>query len=273
MMRRTRTAALATAALAALLLAGCSSAPAATDPAETTDSSGLSGTINIAAAASLQPAFEELTETFISLHPGVTIDQLTFEGSSGIATQVLAGAPIDVFASADEANMAKVEDADLVGADPLAFATSSLQLAVAPGNPLGITSLADLADPAKGADGAAPVVVTCAPEVPCGAASWQLLDRDGVKLTPASEEQNVTAVLTKVGAGEADAGLVYRSDVLRSEGKVEGVEIPGSEKAAGVYVIAPISDSASPEAALAFSEFMLSDEAQALFAKLGFGAA
>lgn len=273
MMRRARTAALVT-ALSALLLAGCSSAPAADEtaqgPAAATE---LSGTINIAAAASLQPAFEELTAAFTELHPGVTVDQLTFDGSSGIATQVLAGAPIDVFASADEANMAKVEDADLVGAEPIAFATSSLQIAVAPGNPLGIDSLADLADPAVGADGAAPVVVTCAPEVPCGAASWQLLDRDGVKLTPASEEQNVTAVLTKVGAGEADAGLVYRSDVLRADGEVEGIEIENAVEAAGRYVIAPITDSASPDAARAFSEFMLSDEAQALFEELGFGPA
>ena len=275
MSRRARPTALIWAGLAgaALVLAGCSAAPAADSrPSAEETSPELSGTLNIAAAASLQPAFEELTEAFTELHPGVTIDQLTFDGSSGIATQILAGAPIDVFASADEANMEKVVAAELTTAPPIAFATSSLQIAVAPENPLGITKLTDLTDPALGADGP-PVVVTCAPEVPCGAASWQLLDRDGVKLVPASEEQNVTAVLTKVAAGEADAGLIYRSDVLRSDGAVEGVDINRAEDAAGTYVIAPIADTAALDAASAFTEFMRSERAQELFAQLGFGPA
>jgi len=164
-----------------------------------------------------------------------------------------------------------LEQRILMAADPVAFATSSLQIAVAPGNPLGIKTLADLAKP--GADGRPPIVVICAAEVPCGAAAHQLLDRDGVKLTPASEEQNVTAVLTKVSTGDADAGLIYRSDVLRSQGAVEGIEIEGSIEAAGTYVVAPLSASKAPEAARAFSEFMRSDEAQALFERLGFGPA
>lgn len=271
MIRIARHTALVSATLAALLLVGCSSAPAPESDQHSTEGE-LTGTLNIAAAASLQPAFEELTEAFTELHPGITIDQLTFDGSSGIATQILAGAPIDVFASADEANMDKVADAKLTAATPLPFATSSLQIAVAPGNPLGISGLMDLVDPKLGAPGP-PVVVTCAPEVPCGAASWQLLDRDKVTLSPASEEQNVTAVLTKVAAGEADAGLIYRSDVLRSDGAVEGVDIDGSDEAAGTYVIAPIADTEALDAATAFTEFMRSERAQSLFAQLGFGPA
>lgn len=251
-------------------LTACANNDQATDKPAPEASETLSGELNVAAAASLQPAFEELSDRFTAEHPDVKIT-LSFDGSSVLATQILEGAPIDVFASADEANMLKVTDKKLTATDPITFASSSLEIAVAPGNPLGITDLASLAQPT--ASGEAPVVVLCAAEVPCGAASHKLLDRDGVAITPASEEQSVTAVLTKVAAGEADAGLIYRSDVLRSEGGVDGIEIAGSNEAAGSYLIAPLSGSASPEAALAFAELMNSTEAQQLFEKLGFGPA
>lgn len=253
---------------ASLLLLGCGpqAAPAPAE-SEAPASDELQGELSVYAAASLQPAFEQLATAFTEQHPGVTF-ALTFDGSSVLATQIVSGAGADVFASADEANMEKVVDADLIDGDPAVFATSELVIAVAPGNPLGIETLADLARPT--ADGANPVVVVCAPEVPCGAASKTLLDRDGVSLTPASEEQNVTAVLTKVRGREADVGLVYHSDVLRSEGEVDGIPIAGSEEAAGSYMIAPVVGSASPEAARAFVEFMGSDEAQRLFEELGF---
>ncbi len=270
--RPVRRALTATAAIAVAIgsLTACANTEKVADQpaAESTDS--LTGELNVAAAASLQPAFEELSEQFTAEHPDVKIT-LSFDGSSVLATQILEGAPIDVFASADEANMLKVTDEKLNAAEPITFATSSLEIAVAPGNPLGITDLASLAKPT--ASGEAPVVVLCAAEVPCGAASHKLLDRDGVAITPASEEQSVTAVLTKVAAGEADAGLIYRSDVLRSEGGVDGIEIAGSNEAAGSYLIAPLTSSASPEAALAFAELMNSTAAQQLFEKLGFGPA
>ncbi|MFV0434570.1 MAG: molybdate ABC transporter substrate-binding protein, partial [Leucobacter sp.] len=194
-----------------------------------------------------------------------------YDGSSALAEQIIGGAPVDVFASADEPNMKKVTDEDLAEGEPIAFATSELVIAVAPGNPLKIESLADLTK--KDDKGKTPVTVICAPEVPCGNAAHTLLDRDKVDLKPASEEQNVTAVLTKVREGEADAGLVYRSDVLRSEGEAEAVTIENASDAAGLYLIAPLKDSKSPEAAKAFSEYMLSDEAQQLFEKLGFAKA
>lgn len=271
-------AAIATAAVA-LLLSGCaSSAPGGSAPDDRTNSaeaaggdSALAGSLSIAAAASLEPAFRELAGRFTEANPGVTIENLTFDGSSALAEQINRGAPFDVFASADEKNMARVEDLGLTADVPIAFATSSLEIAVAPGNPLGIKTLADLADPDRVDAGL--VVVICAPEVPCGAASHTLLDRDGVDLEPASEEQNVTAVLQKVASGEADAGLVYRSDVLRSEGAVEGIEIAGSIEAAGTYLIAPLKDSKPLDAARAFVEFVHSDGARALFDELGFGPA
>ncbi|CAG7599498.1 molybdate ABC transporter substrate-binding protein [Leucobacter soli] len=264
---------LAAAGFALALLAGCASAPDASTggDAEPAPASELTGTLTVSAAASLQPAFEQLTAAFQELHPGVTFEGLTFDGSSTLATQIIGGAPVDVFASADENNMDKVAEEGLLASDPVIFATSSLQIAVAPGNPLGIETLADLVKP--GPDGELPIVVVCAPEVPCGAASQQLLERDDVALEPVSEEQNVTAVLTKVSNDEADAGLIYRSDVLRSDGAVEGIEIEGSIEAAGSYVIAPLAGSGSPDAAQAFADFMLSDEAQSLFEQLGFGPA
>jgi len=222
------------------------------------------------AAASLEPAFVELGNAFTEQNPDVTIT-FTFDGSSGLATQIIGGAPADVFASADEANMLKITDEGLNEGKPIGFATSELAIAIAPGNPLGIETLADLTE--AGPDGVLPITVICAAEVPCGNASRTLLERDVVELIPASEEQNVTAVLTKVRENEADAGLVYLSDILRSDGEVEGVSIDNASDAAGDYLIVPIVGTASPEAALAFSEFLKSAESQALFAELGFGPA
>ena len=257
----------------AAALVGCAPGANTDEPTEDTletQASELSGELTVFAAASLEPAFIQLSESFTELHPDVTF-AFTFDGSSGLATQILGGAPVDVFASADEPNMLKVTDEGLNEGEPIAFATSELAIAVAPGNPFGIESLADLVEP--GPDGTVPVTVICAPEVPCGNASHTLLDRDGVELTPASEEQNVSAVLTKVREGEADAGLVYLSDVLRADGEVEGVSIENASEAAGDYLIVPLAGAASPEAARAFAEFLLTDEAQALFAELGFGPA
>ena len=253
------------AAAIVLLLAGCSTPGAApVTEAPTTAQGSPEGSLSIAAAASLEPAFRELAERFAAEHPGVTFENLSFDGSSTLAEQINGGAPFDVFASADEKSMMKVVDEGLVTGEAQAFATSSLEIAIAPGNPLGIETLVDLA-------AADTVVVVCAPEVPCGSASHKLLDRAGVRLTPASEEQNVTAVLQKVAAGEADAGLVYRSDVMRSAGQVEGIEIPGSLEAAGTYMIAPLAGSQSSAAAQAFADYVRSDEARQLLDELGFG--
>ena len=270
-MRRTpRTLTASALAVGALVLAGCSGGSTDTEAETETPASDVSGDLTVYAAASLQGAFEQLGDSFMEEHPDTNLT-FSFDGSSVLATQILSGAPVDVFASADEPNMAKITDGDLALGEPDAFATSELVIAVQPGNPFGIESLADLAEP--GPDGEDPVVVVCAAEVPCGNASQQLLERDGVEISPASEEQNVTAVLTKVREGEADAGLVYRSDVLSTDGEVEGIDIADAEEAAGAYMIAPIEGTASPEAAEAWIAYLNSDEAQELFAELGFGPA
>lgn len=169
---------------------------------------------------------------------------------------------MEVFASADEPNMAKVADA--VEGEPVVFASNVLQIVVQPGNPLGISDLADLANPDV-------TTVLCAAEVPCGAASHKLLDFDGVALTPASEEQNVKAVLTKIQLGEADAGLVYKTDVSAASGAVEGVDIAGADRAASFYPIAALKDSKYPDVAKAFVDYVLSAAGQQVLAKYGFG--
>ena len=257
---------------AALVLSACSSGPATDDSADASDTtagSELSGELSVYAAASLQAAFETLTTEFSAQHPDVRFAPVVYDGSSTIATQLIAGAPADIFASADEPNMDTVVDEGLIEGNPELFATNSLVIAVAPGNPLGIESLASLIEPVDGED---PIVVLCASEVPCGNASRDLLETAGVELTPASEEQNVSAVLAKVQAGEADAGLVYRTDVMTAEGSVDEVEIEGSDQRPNRYPIGVLTASADAEAAQAFSEFVRSEQGLQILEEFGFGA-
>ena len=221
----------------------------------------LSGTLTVFAAASLKATFDQLRTAFMEQHPNVDFPEINYDGSSTLVEQIQGGAPADVFASADEKNMDKV--ADLV-TGRVDFATNSLQIAVAPGNPKGITGLADL-----GKEGI--ITVLCAPDVPCGTASHKALDAAGVDVTPASEEQNVKAVLTKVASGDADAGLVYATDVNSSGGDVEGVDFPEAAQAVNTYPIAVISESASKAAAQAFIDLVTSDAGQQVLAAVGFG--
>ena len=250
-------------ASSALLLAACTPLTPAPAPPPGDTTSVLSGSLTIFAAASLSASFTTLAALFVADHPGVTVAPISFDGSSTLATQINEGAPIDVFASADEANMAKVTD--MIEGRPAVFATNILQIAVQPGNPLGITGLADLAKPGV-------QLVLCAPEVPCGTASHTLLDLAGVAVTPVSEEQNVTAVLSKVRAREADAGLVYATDVMAAADAVSGVDIAGAGRAANAYPIAAMKGSANPDVARAFVDFVLSARGQAVLAGYGFGA-
>lgn len=254
---------LAAPVVAALLLAGCASSgsPGASSPTATKGSDNLSGDLTIYAAASLTSSFDELAKKFHALHPGVTVKPIDYDGSSTLATQLQHGAPADVFASADDANMAKV--ASLIDGKPTVFASNTLEIAVQPGNPKKITRLTDLAAPDL-------TVVLCAPQVPCGTASHTLLDSDHVTVQPASEEQNVTAVLTKVKAGEADAGLVYVTDVAAADGAVDGVKIPDAAKAVNEYPIATMKAGPNRPAGKAFARFVLSATGQKILASYGF---
>ncbi len=256
-------------AVSALLLGGCASAapdpvPMTSPEAGTPPASTLSGTLTIYAAASLRAAFDEIAEAFAAEHPGVTVSPIVYDGSSTLVTQLGEGAPADVFASADENNMRKAADADLVAAPAELFATNTLVVAVPRGNPAGVTDLAGLADPAV-------AVVLCAVEVPCGNAAQTLLAAAGVSVTPVSSEQNVTAVLTKVAADEADAGLVYRTDVAGRD-DVEHFVPDGAGDVVNRYPIAALQAAVNPEAAAAFVAFVLGPVGQGVLAEHGFGA-
>ena len=247
---------------AALVLSGCASTPEpAASPSATADA--LEGSITVFAAASLKATFTELASQFETEHPGTTVE-LNFAGSSDLVTQITEGAPADVFASADTKNMTKVTDAALNEGEPVDFATNVLEIAVPPGNPAGIETFADLANPNV-------KLVICAPAVPCGAATVTVETATGVALTPVSEESAVTDVLGKVTSGEADAGLVYVTDVIGAGDAVEGIEFDESGEAVNSYPIVALGDSAAPDVAQAFVDFVASAAGQKVLAAAGFG--
>lgn len=221
---------------------------------------GRSAELVVFAAASLTDAFTAIGDAFMAEHPGATVT-FQFAGSSDLAAQLENGAPADVFASADATNMARVVDNGAAAGSPVVFATNVLQMATAPGNPLGVATLADLVDPAL-------TVVLCAAEVPCGRYTQQVLDAAGVVVTPKSWEQSVKGVLSKVSLGEADAGVVYRTDVIAAKGAVDGVDID-----AGVAVTAqyPLVVTSETELASAFVDFVLGDAGRRILLKFGFG--
>ncbi|MBU4336191.1 MAG: molybdate ABC transporter substrate-binding protein [Actinobacteria bacterium] len=216
---------LAVAGAALALLGGCSAeggGPAATG-AGASASSDVSGTVTVLAAASLTETFTELAEGFEAAHPGVEV-VLSFGASSALATQIVeGGAPADVFASASTSTMDTVVSAAEAEA-PVTFASNTLQIAVPPDNPAGVTGLADLADPAV-------KVALCQPEVPCGKVAAKVLAAAGVAVTPVTLENDVKSTLSKVELGEVDAGLVYVTDVLAAGDAVRGIEIPAEVNA------------------------------------------
>ncbi|MGP3534660.1 molybdate ABC transporter substrate-binding protein [Microbacterium sp. RD1] len=257
-MHRTARRPLAAALLAGILaVAGCATAAPATAPSPSGTAGALDGTLSVYAAASLAAAFDEIAVAFEEAHPAVDVTAV-YDGSATLAIQIGEGAPADVFASADEATMAKIGDAAL---GPELFATNTLVIAVPAGNPAGIDSLADLP---------AATVVLCAPEVPCGAASAVLLARAGVAVEAASLEQNVTAVRTKVAAGVADAGLVYATDV-RGVDEVEAIVPARADEVVNAYPITALERARNPAAAAAFVAFVLSPAGQGILAESGFG--
>ena len=219
-------------------------------------------TLTVLAASSLADAFDAVAQDFEAAHPGVDV-RVSAAGSQQLATQVLEGAPADVFASADQAQMARVVNAGLA-TDPTVFAHNELAIAVAPGAPP-IGSLRDLEDPSIR-------VVLAAPEVPVGHYAREVLDTAGVEVAPISLEPNVRAVLSKVSLGEADAGIVYRSDLVAVETEASAVAIPRAQNVVAAYPIAVLADAPRPDLADAFVEHVLGRSAQARLAALGFTA-
>jgi molybdate transport system substrate-binding protein len=232
--------------------------------APTAAATAVEGDITVFAAASLSAAFTEIGTAFAEMHPDAKAT-FSFDASSALVQQITRGAPADVFASADTATMDRLTAAGLNGSDPVVFATNSLEIIVGPGNPKGIDGLADLAEPEL-------KVVLCAPEVPCGRYAALSLQRAGVSVTPASLEQNVRGVVTKVTAGEADAGIVYATDVKAAGGKAAGVEIPADVNVVAEYPVASVKTSDEADIDQAYIAFLTGSEGQAILAKYGFGA-
>jgi len=259
-MKRTRTtsALFATVALAATM-AGCASNT--TGPAATGNQP--SGTITVFAAASLKATFTKLASDFEAKNPGTKVT-LNFAGSSDLVTQITQGAPADVFASADTKNMTRLSDAKLVDGTATNFATNVLEIAVPPSNPASIASFADLGKPRV-------KVVVCAPQVPCGSAAETIEKATGTTLKPVSEESSVTDVLGKVTSQEADAGLVYVTDIRNAGDKVKGIPFPESDKAVNTYPIATVGASKNKELAQAFIGMVTSSEGKKALNGAGFG--
>lgn len=267
---RRRVARLATAGVAAvalcslaLALAGCSG-PAASTPSAPRSADAVTGTVTVFAAASLTKTFTELGTRFEAEHPGTKVT-FSFAGSSDLVSQLTAGAPADVFASADEANMTKAVDAKVTSGSPVDFATNVLAIAVPPGNPAHVTGFADLASPAVR-------TVVCAPQVPCGAATAKVEKSAGVTLKPVSEESSVTDVLGKVASGEADAGIVYATDVKGAGAAVDSVPFPEAAKTVNVYPISVVAQAPNTAGGKAFVAFVTGPAGRKVLAAAGFGA-
>ncbi|MFE7789409.1 molybdate ABC transporter substrate-binding protein [Streptomyces sp. NPDC057460] len=267
--RRTRrTLQVAVAGTAALLaLSACSSSDDSAESdssasAPTDSSKKLSGTVTVFAAASLKESFTTLGEEFEKEHPGTKVT-FNFGGSDTLAAGITGGAPADVFAAASPKTMAIVTDAKDASGTPSTFVRNQLEIATLPGNPDKVSSLKDLTE-------AGLKVVLCDKTVPCGAAAQKALDAGKLKLTPVSYEQDVKSALTKVELKEADAAVVYRTDVKAAGDKVEGVEFPESADAVNDYPIALLKDAPNADAAKAFIELVQSDEGQKVLTEAGF---
>ena len=255
---------LAVACVPALMLAACGddddddSASTTQAPAE---ESTLEGDLTVFAAASLTDAFDEVGAAFEEANPDVSIE-FNYGASSALREQILAGAPADVFASANTSNMDQVVETG-AATDPQDFVTNQLQIVVPAENPGGVAGLDDFAD-------ADLLIGLCAEEVPCGEFGREALANAQVTPSVDTNEPDVRALLTKVEAGELDAGIVYITDVLAAGDAVEGIDIPADVNVTATYPIAALSDAGNAEVAAAFVEFVLSDDGQEILESYGF---
>ncbi|CAM5259097.1 Molybdate-binding protein OS=Streptomyces fumanus OX=67302 GN=GCM10018772_62620 PE=3 SV=1 [Streptomyces fumanus] len=259
--RPRRTPTVAAAAVAALLaLSACGSADS--DAGGGGAAEKLSGTVTVFAAASLKESFTALGERFEQAHPGTRVT-FSFGGSDTLAASITGGAPADVFAAASPKTMKTVTDAGGTDGAPATFARNRLEIATLPGNPHHVSALKDLTAPGL-------KVVLCDRTVPCGSAARTALDAAGVELTPVSYEEDVKSALNKVVLKEADAAVVYRTDVRAAGDKVEGVDFPESARAVNDYPIALLKDAPNAAAAKAFIALVRSADGRRTLTGAGF---
>jgi molybdate transport system substrate-binding protein len=231
---------------------------ASTSPSSTS----LSGYINVFAAASLTASFNAVGIAFHRASPGVGVN-FDYAGTPTLLTQIEQGAPADVFASADTTNMDKLTADGFTSGSSKVFAHNQLEIVVAPGNPKGISGLADLAKSGV-------IYISEAPTVPAGKYSLQALASAGVKATPKSLETSVTAVISKIELGEADAGIVYTTDISAAGSKVQGVQIPAANNVIATYPLVAVKGTKYPDVASAFIDYVLSAAGQSTLATFGF---
>lgn len=233
-----------------------------TESAATSEGS-LSGSITVSAAASLAPAFEQIGAGFEDQHPGVELT-FNFDSSSVLATQILDGAPADVFASADEVNMARLVGEGEISGEPQTFALNELVIVTKPGNPTRIRGVEDLGDVG--------IVALCAAEAPCGRYAGRSLEAAGTSIPESSvtRAQNVTATLSAVSEGDAVAGIVYASEASRAGDAVEAVPIPAEWNVLATYPIAVLGSHDDQGLAEAFVAHVLSAPGQEVLARSGF---
>jgi molybdate transport system substrate-binding protein len=256
------------AASLALVTCACSSsssvkttAPSTAAAAPTTTAAPMGGALHVLAAASLTGAFNAAKTALSSANPGLDVTY-SFAGSNALVAQIMQGASADVFASADTENMQKLVDAGLVGA-PVTFARNKLEIAVAAGNPKNITGLADLARPGVS-------VVLEATGVPAGDYTRHVLAARHLTVTPKSLETDVKSALAKVTSGEADASVVYMTDVTAAGSKIAGVPVPDADQPTITYPIAVVKASKNQAAAQAFVDSAVSGEVQTTLEAAGF---
>ena len=223
---------------------------------------GSDETLLVFAASSLTDAFADLDSAFELAHPGIEV-QLNLAGSSALREQILDGAPADVFASANEPNMAEVVAAGEVRGRPVVFARNLLEIAVPDGNPGNVTGLDDFADRSL-------LIGVCAAGVPCGDLAREAFASRGVSPSIDTNEPDVRALLTKIGADELDAGIVYTTDVRAADGLVEGIDIPEAHNAPATYLIAELAGSPGSGAGEAFVDFVVSPEGRTILRSHGF---
>jgi molybdate transport system substrate-binding protein len=269
-LRATLSAAVATAALVGLTACGGASSGSPGGTAAGSSSAGGSssarptGTVTVFAAASLTDVFGALGKQLEAQDPGLKVT-FNFAGSSALAQQITQGAPADVFASANDAQMKVVTDAGLQAGAPQEFTENVLEIAVPKGNPAEVTGLADFARDDL-------TLAVCAPQVPCGAAAQQVFTAAGVQARPDTQEQDVRAALTKVQLGEVDAALVYATDVKAAGDGVEGLPFPEAAKAVNEYPITVLKAAPNPAGAQAFVDLVRSPAGQKALTDAGFRA-
>ena len=237
--------------------------PSTVNATSSAEVSKLEGDLTISAASSLTDAFTELANQFRKVNKGVKV-RLNFGSSSTLITQIQSGAPSDLLASADLTSIENLIATGNVVVTPKVFARNSMTIAVKPGNPKSVRTIADLASLS--------FIALCGKTVPCGVYATSVLNRSGVVIAESKVTRgiDVKATLSAVANGDADAAIVYKTDVLAAKKTVVGIDIPSAQNVKAMYGIAPIRGSKNLANAKAFIDFVLSEQGWQILKSFGF---